>query len=198
MADAFRIQITGSRLYGAPDIIGNALSRLHADHAGERIVLVHGKCDPRGITGKHWPIPWAAAEQMPADKQLALLGGDWLADRLARKLGWGVEMFPANWKAPCPEECKPGHRRKRHDGDYCPMAGHYRNSRMAAIPSRMCLALFAGGQQNRGTLDCAGKTLAAGTETWCLCDQCEYPKPHPCRNHSLAAVLRAWEKVKPG
>lgn len=199
MADALRIQVTASRFFGAPDVIGNALSRIDAEHPDRRIVLAHGKCDPRTRVGKRNSIPWAAAETFPAEKQLALLGGDWLCDRLARKLGWGIEMFPADWDAPCQEQCRPGHRRPRSrfrdSGDYCPAAGNYRNARMAGLRLDECLAFFAAQESNSGTLDCATKALAAGVETLCFCDRCEYPQPHPCHDHSLATVLRAWERT---
>jgi len=182
MGDTFRLLVTASRIYGAPDVIETAFAQVRAAHPRERIVLMHGKCDPRhpekmdpAKPGEHLRIPWADAQMLPPAQQMRLLSGDWLADRIARTLGWGIEAFPAQW-------AKHGNA-----------AGVIRNSRMAATRPPECSAFLASGRPNRGTLDCAGKALAAGSLVVFWCDQDSQGRPWPCRNHSLQAVIRAWD-----
>lgn len=96
MAEPYRVLVTGSRYWGDPAGIRLALKR--ADAAHPQCVLVHGKCDPRHPrTARR--IPWSDAEKLPRDERLLLLGADWLADRIARDLGWEVEAMAADWDA---------------------------------------------------------------------------------------------------
>jgi hypothetical protein len=90
-----------------------------ARHPGERLILVHGKCDPRhAATGRR--IRWAVAEHLSSADQMKLHGADWQADRIAREMGWEVEQHPADWDA---------HRRP--DGSN--PAGMIRNTKMVKL-----------------------------------------------------------------
>lgn len=86
---------------------------------------------------------------------MGLLGGDWLADRIAAvELGWRTEQIPAEWEAPCRASCKPGHR----VNGWCPAAGNYRNEEMvpwvAGQPGpKLCLPFIDPCTNRR----CAGK-----------------------------------------
>lgn len=175
MTDAIRVLVTGSRVFGALHVIETALSQIDVQYREGRIVLAHGRCDPRGATGKHWPVPWDDALRESPERQMGFVGADWLCDRVATRLGWGIEAFPADWKT------------------HPKTGGMIRNSKMVATAPGMARAFFAGGEPNRGTIDCAGKAVAAGIATLCFCDMCASPRLHPCRNHSLEAVVLAWE-----
>ena len=97
MADTFRVGVTGSRAYASPDIIESALITAQDDRPAAQMVLVHGRCDPRSPRG--YRIGWDAALLMSEDAQMALHGADWLADRIATKLGWQIEPHPADWRS---------------------------------------------------------------------------------------------------
>jgi len=59
-------------------------------------------------------------------------GTDGLAHSWAeRAAGVLVERRRADWRAPCRDTCRPGHRLPGRDGaSYCPAAGMYRNEAM--------------------------------------------------------------------
>jgi uncharacterized protein DUF4031 len=116
---AARILAMGSRTWSDPAAIRTALTDVAERHPGERLILVHGKCDPRhGSSGRR--IRWAVAEHLSPADQMKLHGADWLADRIAREMGWEVEQHPADWDA---------HRRP--DGSN--PAGMIRNAKMIEL-----------------------------------------------------------------
>lgn len=98
-------------------------------------------------------------------------GGDTIFGRVAARLGWEVEVFPADWAAPCESSCNHGPRRQRvgYDEDYCPAAGHRRNARMvstmkAALPDVAVVAVYKRGAANKGTSNCVRLAKGAGLD----------------------------------
>lgn len=87
-------------------------------------------------------------------------GADSLAAGVWKSWGRGerVESHPAQWSAPCQDDCPPGHRRNRGRGEYCPMAGPHRNQEMAELGAD-ALLVFPGGS---GTYDMVKRARAAG------------------------------------
>jgi hypothetical protein len=174
MTDTCRILITGSRYWPAPEIIQAAFARLQETHPGGQLVLVHGKCDPRAPLTRE-RVRWGKALAFTPEEQIAGLGADWLADRIATGLGWEIEAYPADWK------------------QYGKAAGGIRNGEMIATgPFAACLAFAAAAESNQGTIDCAAKASVAGIATLFYCDMCTGPSLHPCHSHSLDSVITAW------
>lgn len=91
-----RVGVTGSRTWGDPETIRKSLGEAQGGHRGAQMLLMHGQCPPRR-RGARWPMSWVRACCLPWTEQLELLSADWLADRIARELGWQVEMYRANW-----------------------------------------------------------------------------------------------------
>jgi hypothetical protein len=92
---------TGSRFYANFACILGVFGEIAAEHPDQEIALIHGMCDPRRPSPQarlRVVIPWHAAEKMSPEDQVRLLGGDWLADRAAMRLGWRIERRPADWK----------------------------------------------------------------------------------------------------
>jgi Protein of unknown function (DUF4031) len=116
---AARILAMGSRKWSDPATIRTALTGVAERHPGERLVLVHGMCDPRHAASGRL-IRWAVAEHLSPADQMKLHGADWLADRIAREMGWEVEQHPADSDA---------HRRP-HGGN---PAGMIRNTDMVKL-----------------------------------------------------------------
>lgn len=85
-------------------------------------------------------------------------GADKLLAHVARRLGWEVETYDADWDGPCRDTCRPGHRRPNTDrpGTMCPAAGNYRNQKMIDLRpvADVCVALYKNGAKNKGTADC--------------------------------------------
>lgn len=78
----------------------------------------------------------------------------------------------ADWDAPCPPQCPPGHRRTRRNGTtFCPFAGHRRNQDMVDKRPLVALAFIA---------PCAGP-------------RCRKPKPHD--SHGATDCIRRAEKA---
>lgn len=89
----------------------------------------------------------------------AATGLDSLAAEIWRELGGDVDPHPADWSAPCRDNCRDGHRRSTPNGSgYCPAAGVYRNREMLKTEPKFLLA-FAGG---RGTADMTEQAQRAG------------------------------------
>lgn len=85
--------------------------------------------------------------------------GEWAKARLHE--GVGHLPVAADWEAPCPPTCPPGHRKIRRDGtEYCPIAGHRRNQNM--INRRPVIALAFQVGNSTGTADCLRRAKKAG------------------------------------
>jgi hypothetical protein len=106
MADLapLRIGVTGSRRYASPAVIRSAFLAAHdraRPHRGH--VLVHGQCDPHQ-RDRSIALPWYRAKSLPFEMQGELLGGDWLAEWVAREMAWRdgivweMERHPADWR----------------------------------------------------------------------------------------------------
>jgi Protein of unknown function (DUF4031) len=89
-----RIIAAGSPNWSDPGIIRTALTAAAERHPDKRLTLVHGMGDPRHpATGQR--IRWAVAEHLSPGDQMQLHGTDWLADRIARQMGWEVKTHQA-------------------------------------------------------------------------------------------------------
>lgn len=95
-------------------------------------------------------------------------GADQIAGRWAdrnREHGVGHQPMAAAWEL-CAADCKPGHRRTKHDITYCPTAGHRRNADMVALQPALCFAFI----------------------TPCTSTRCHKPKPHD--SHGVTNCVR--------
>lgn len=80
-------------------------------------------------------------------------GLDRLAGEAAKRKGFEIREFPADWEGPCRDTCKAGHRRQRRSGgDYCPAAGVFRNQEMLDSGAQM-LVSFPGGTGTKDMRD---------------------------------------------
>lgn len=132
-----RILITGSRNWTDAQAIRDAIATAIAGFAGP-VTIIHG----------------------------GARGADQLAAALAPTFGPHVtcELWPADWEGPCRDECRPGHRRSRHDrSSYCPAAGNFRNQDMVDAGTTVCLGFPLG--TSRGTRDCLRRAGKAGIPT---------------------------------
>ena len=154
--------VTGSRLHtptGSGNIIKAGLIEAR-EHLGDDTVLVNGA---QGIRDR---------------KTGAVLSG---ADLMCWTLweSWGLphQEYPANWSGPCDPDwpgCKPGHRRTRNGGQFCPLAGLRRNQQMVdlvaawkAQGSRVQAVGFPfPGRPSSGTRDCLRRAHVAGLSVW--------------------------------
>ncbi len=137
-----RILGTGSRHYDNPGpvLVAHMTRELNAValRFGPGTVLVHGRAR----------------------------GADRLMAQVWQSFGLPTEEHPADWEAPCREECDHGGRRKSIiPGELiCPMAGFYRNQRMVDLGAMECHAFPLG--KSRGTRDCVFRAQRAGIPTF--------------------------------
>lgn len=96
MADEVRVLVTGPRYYPNLPRVREAVSDVEAVYRGRRLLLVHGRCDPRHPQSRDL-IAWDAAEEFTLPRRLELLGGDWLMAQVTRDRGWALEPHPADW-----------------------------------------------------------------------------------------------------
>lgn len=182
MADAFRVLVTGPRLWPDPGLLRPHLLAAGREALGRGLqpVLVHGQCDPyQPAASRPRPIGWRLAKLLSWNVQSRLLGADWLADWIATdqdmraEVPWHIERHPAEWDAPCRGTCRPGCRRRRRDGTgYCSAAGGYRNTKMVTLGADRCLAaaMLCTDPRHRsrpphnthGATDCKDKAWQAG------------------------------------
>ena len=128
-----RVLVTGSRHLTDAALVEDALAFAKATFSPRPIVIVHGGAE----------------------------GADELAHVLAPTFGMTRERWSADWKAPCRDNCKPGHRRFWRNGtDYCPAVGNYRNQTMVDAGAELALAFPVGDLV--GTRDCMRRAEAAG------------------------------------
>lgn len=135
-----RVLATGSREFSALAVIRAALDVIN-EQPGPH-TLVHG----------------------------AAKGADQMAAQVALRMGWRVEPHPADWKAPCVEQCKHKPRGKGRY-DFCAAAGARRNNAMVVLGADLCLTFFAAGALNAGTTDCSKRAVAAGIDVLPFADQ---------------------------
>jgi hypothetical protein len=135
-----RVLVTGSRSWNDREAVANAL--LDAWHDAvqlvspeARFIVVHGDC-PQGAD--------AIAKQWALDNDLI------------------HEPHPADWSAPCPDNCltTPHRKTSPKHGEYCPLAGHRRNQFMVDIGADLVLAFHR--NNSRGTADCISRAKKAG------------------------------------
>jgi hypothetical protein len=133
-ARPLRILVTGSRNWTHVPTIRHTLRQIAADNPNRDITLVHG----------------------------AARGVDRLAAHIAdSELRWTLEPHPADWDNCDPVTCPPGHRQPGHNGrDYCPSAGHRRNSHMVSLGADLCIAFWL--NRSPGTASCIDKAEQAG------------------------------------
>jgi hypothetical protein len=134
------VLVTGSRTWDDRQAIADAL--LDAWHDAiqtvspeVRFVVVHGDCPT---------------------------GADAIAKQWALDNGLIHQPHPADWSAPCPDNCLTVPHRKtssRH-GEYCPLAGHRRNQFMVDQGADLVLAFSR--NNSRGTADCISRAKTAG------------------------------------
>lgn len=154
--------VTGSRLHtpaGTGNIIKAGLAEARK-HLGDDTVLIHGGQGVRDRT--------TGAVVSGADLMCAVLWEFW---------GLPTDPHPADWSGPCDPAwpgCKPGHRRTRNGGQFCPLAGFRRNQKMvdiaAAWRDRGARVLVEGfpfpGGRSGGTRDCLRRARVAGLSVW--------------------------------
>lgn len=110
-----RILVTGSRDWPDPATVETAIESYLDDAGALDVVIVHGGCPT---------------------------GADAFADAYARRMGWTVEVHPADWAR------------------YGKGAGPVRNQEMVDAGAAVCLAFVM--PDSRGTRDCMGRATAAG------------------------------------
>lgn len=96
-------------------------------------------------------------------------GGDKLADACWRAWGGQVEPRPADWFAPCQQDCRHGGRRFFGGRGYCPTAGPRRNALMVDQGAAVCLAFLQ--PSSRGAASTAMLAERAGIPTLRLPDE---------------------------
>ncbi len=143
MAEPCRLLITGSRDWADLPLLRRELDAAMREAGEDRVVIVHGKCDPRDPQTRE-PFPWAEAERLSLADQRCLLGADWYADRIAGTRGIWVERHPADWAA------------------HGKGAGMRRNAEMVKLGASLCLVFRQKGAANRGTDHCAELARKAG------------------------------------
>ena len=156
MAEPYRILVTGSRDWADLPLLRDEVLTSVRELGADRVVIVHGKCDPRDPQTRQ-AVPWAAAERLPLEDQRHLLGADWLADRIAGTRGIWIKRYPADWDK---------HGRA---------AGFIRNEEMVCLGASLCLAFLAECTKpgcpkrkphgSHGGSHCANLAEAAGIET---------------------------------
>jgi hypothetical protein len=134
MAEPYRLIVTGSRDWADLPLLRRELDAAMHEAGEDRVVIVHGKCDPRDPQTRE-PFPWAEAERLSLVGQRCLLGADWMADRIAGTRGIWVERHPADWNA------------------HGKAAGPRRNAEMVALGAFLCLAFIKDGSP--GATNCA-------------------------------------------
>jgi hypothetical protein len=157
MTDEVRVLVTGPRYYPNVARVREAAGDVEAVYAGRRLILVHGRCDPRHPRSRDL-IPWDAAEEFTLARRLELLGGDWLMAQIAADHGWALEPHAADWS-----------RGKR--------AGPERNKHMVELGASVAIILTdlcaipgcrrqSGTHISHGTAGCATLAEEAGMKTW--------------------------------
>jgi hypothetical protein len=160
-----RVGVTGSRRYASRAVIRSAFLAAHErarPHKGH--ILVHGQCDPYQ-RDRNRPLPWRRAKSLPFEMQGELIGGDWLAEWVAREMAWNggivweMERHPADWF--------PG-----DDARFGRGAGFKRNGEMVALGADEWEAFGLPCSDHRcyrqdphishGTAHCAGLAAEAG------------------------------------
>lgn len=130
----FKILITGSRKWRDRETIAWALESWRERVTDDEIVLFSGAADR---------------------------GADLICEQEAKKLGFTVKRFPADWHGPCTEYCR---HKPRKEGGYCPVKGIIRNGEMVAEGPDVCLGFPLPG--GTGTQDCMRKAVKAGVPTF--------------------------------
>ncbi|GAX59001.1 hypothetical protein SO3561_10576 [Streptomyces olivochromogenes] len=133
------VLVTGSRTWADQQAVADAL--LDAWHDAVQTVspevhftVVHGDCPT---------------------------GADAIAKQWAIDNGVFHHGFPANWSGPCTPACpSTPHRKMSRHGEYCPLAGHYRNQLMVDMGVDLVLAFSR--NNSRGTADCISRAKTAG------------------------------------
>ncbi|WP_228981352.1 DUF2493 domain-containing protein [Streptomyces sp. DH12] len=137
LTDHARILVTGSRTWTDWGLLDTVLMDTWHDAVQDGypgIHLTHGAC-PDGADSMVGA--WAVEHHVPQDPH------------------------PADWTAPCPLHCAPGHRRRRRDGtDYCPTAGPRRNQHMVDLRPLLVIAFHHA--RSSGTADCMRRAESAG------------------------------------
>lgn len=131
------VLFTGSQKWRDSRPIRAELDRVKAEHPGRVLVPRHGAC-PRG--------------------------GDAIAERVGKELGYRIERHPARWQAPCdPQFCWPNHlKRDRLGRLYCPSAGFRRNQKMVDTVPRPDIGVAMIKDKSPGTTDCVRRMRTAG------------------------------------
>lgn len=132
-----RVLLTISRAWTQWSTVREVLTRVLTEHPGS--VLMHGDA-------RH---------------------GDRTTAGIWRSLGGTDNPIPAEWGTCDPETdvaCRKPHRRHRKDGtEWCPTAGHRRNTAMVESGPVLCLSFIR--DHSRGASDCTRKAEEAGIPT---------------------------------
>lgn len=112
---------------------------------------------------------WHDAVQLVSEEvQFTVVHGDCPTGADAMSKQWAIDngvfhvAVPADWAAPCTDQCPPNPHRKTSSkhGDYCPLAGHHRNQLMVDMGADLVLAFHR--NNSRGTADCIRRAKQAG------------------------------------
>jgi YspA, cpYpsA-related SLOG family len=138
------IIVTGSRIWAERSLVFQALTQI-------RMTSGYGN-DPTKFHIKHGGNP---------------SGADRYASEYSRMSSIACTIYVAMWNAPCTITCKPGHRKKRKNGEfYCPSAGPLRNQQMVDDGADILIAFPL--DSRSGTADCMMRAEKAGIpiENW--------------------------------
>lgn len=158
-----RLLVCGSRTYGDRSHVSAVLNgyfyemdatSYEADDLVEFVVIEGGADGADRLAGE-----WATSHHCYIDSQPS----EW------QSVVVRLEVYPADWGAPCRDTCRAGHRRQWGCGaTYCPAAGAYRNQRMLDEGKPDMVLAFVDKRlfDSKGTSDMVTRAKKAGLDVY--------------------------------